>query len=205
MSTSSAGKYYVVWKGRRPGVYTTWAECAAQVQGYPDARFKAFPTREMAERAFRLGPKAAEMPMWTLAQPGPQVPSIAVDAAASQARGAVLYQGVLLLPKGNTQRLFQERLRHGTVPIGEFVALVRGLQWLEEHHRNLPLYTDSQTAWQWFQKGGPKETTLSRLPLETQERVRQLLTWLREHPGPWDVRLWETRQWGENPADFGRK
>ena len=25
-------KYYVVWKGFTPGVYTSWAECKAQVE-----------------------------------------------------------------------------------------------------------------------------------------------------------------------------
>jgi len=29
-------KFYVVWEGKKPGVYATWAECQAQVNGYPD-------------------------------------------------------------------------------------------------------------------------------------------------------------------------
>ncbi|MGE5774650.1 MAG: viroplasmin family protein, partial [Chloroflexota bacterium] len=27
-------KYYVVWKGHRPGIYTSWAECEKQVKGF---------------------------------------------------------------------------------------------------------------------------------------------------------------------------
>lgn len=45
-------KYYVVWQGRKPGIYDTWAECEAQVKGAAGARFKSFKTRMEAERAF---------------------------------------------------------------------------------------------------------------------------------------------------------
>ncbi|MRN06732.1 RNase HI [Lactobacillus sp. 0.1XD8-4] len=41
-------KYYVVKKGRQPGIYQTWAECQKQVSGYPNARFKSFKTLKEA-------------------------------------------------------------------------------------------------------------------------------------------------------------
>ena len=47
-----AKKYYVVWQGRTPGIYDTWAECEAQVKGAAGARFKSFKTRVEAERAY---------------------------------------------------------------------------------------------------------------------------------------------------------
>lgn len=37
-----ASKYYAVRNGRCPGVYETWNECKAQVNGYPGAVFKGF-------------------------------------------------------------------------------------------------------------------------------------------------------------------
>ena len=203
--TTKRPRYYVVWKGRRPGVYTTWEACKAQVDGYPDARYKAFPTREMAERAYRLGPEAARLPTWVLAEPGPQTPALAVDAAASQARGRVELQGVLLLPEGKVRPLFRETLAHATVPIGEYLAIVRALQWLHQRGKFLPVYTDSSTAWHWLQKGGPSPNTLRRLPPTTRRLVEEARSWLQAHPGPWDVRLWNTAHWGENPADFGNK
>ena len=43
-------KYYVVWKGRKTGVFTSWAECEEQVKGFAGAEYKAFSTREEAER-----------------------------------------------------------------------------------------------------------------------------------------------------------
>lgn len=35
-------KYYAVKVGRRPGIYSTWQECKAQVDGYPQAQYKKF-------------------------------------------------------------------------------------------------------------------------------------------------------------------
>ena len=46
-------KYYVVWKGRQTGIFTSWEECSAQVSGYPDAQYKTIYDREAAEQALR--------------------------------------------------------------------------------------------------------------------------------------------------------
>ena len=45
-------KFYVVWHGVTPGIYTSWAECKAQVNGCEGAIYKGFPTREEAEEAY---------------------------------------------------------------------------------------------------------------------------------------------------------
>jgi len=42
-------KYYAVRHGRQPGIYATWDECKAQVQGFTGARYKSFPNREQAQ------------------------------------------------------------------------------------------------------------------------------------------------------------
>lgn len=47
-----AKKYYVVWKGRKTGIFATWVECKTQVDGFPNARYKSFPTLESAKSAF---------------------------------------------------------------------------------------------------------------------------------------------------------
>lgn len=48
-----AGKYYVVWVGREPGIYRTWDDCKKQTDKFPSPKFKAFKTSEEAEAAFR--------------------------------------------------------------------------------------------------------------------------------------------------------
>jgi len=55
-------KYYVVWVGRKPGIYPTWAEAERQVKGFQKAKFKSFPTRAIAEEAFAQGAAAPSKP-----------------------------------------------------------------------------------------------------------------------------------------------
>ncbi len=52
---SVAQKFYVVWAGRQTGVFSNWATTHALVDKFAGARFKSFPTREEAERAFQAG------------------------------------------------------------------------------------------------------------------------------------------------------
>lgn len=47
-----AKKYYVVWKGRETGIFTTWPKCKSLVDGFAGAKYKSFPTLEEAESAF---------------------------------------------------------------------------------------------------------------------------------------------------------
>ncbi len=53
-----AKKFYVVWKGRTPGIFTTWNECKAQVDGFAGAKYKSFPTQAEAEAAYSGKPSA---------------------------------------------------------------------------------------------------------------------------------------------------
>ena len=54
-----AKKYYAVKKGLTPGIYTSWADCQAQINGYSGAIFKGFATIEEA-KAF-IGEEVQEM------------------------------------------------------------------------------------------------------------------------------------------------
>ncbi|PMH43140.1 ribonuclease HI [Vibrio sp. 10N.286.49.B3] len=47
-----AKKYYVVWKGRKTGIFTDWATCKSHVDGFNGARYKSFKTKEEAQLAF---------------------------------------------------------------------------------------------------------------------------------------------------------
>ncbi len=53
-----AQKYYVVWAGRRTGVFDNWPAALASVDKFTGARYKAFPSRGEAEQAFREGSSA---------------------------------------------------------------------------------------------------------------------------------------------------
>ena len=44
-----AKKVYAVRKGKKTGLYTTWAECQKQISGFSGAEFKGFATLEEAK------------------------------------------------------------------------------------------------------------------------------------------------------------
>jgi len=50
-----AKKYYVVWAGRKTGVFTDWATAQLQVDKFPGAKFKSFASQAEADRAFQSG------------------------------------------------------------------------------------------------------------------------------------------------------
>ena len=97
----SKQKFYVVWKGRTPGVYSTWTECDAQVSGFANAKYKSYPTREEAQYAYenKTGPDPKPKPVDKA--PKVLVPieniiqrSICVDGACSVKTTSMEYQAV---------------------------------------------------------------------------------------------------------------
>jgi len=70
--------FYGVHKGRIPGVYTDWASCQAQVNGYSNSRFRVFDTFEeaafFAETGKRPDESGSRMPFdkWKQKQPHSQ-------------------------------------------------------------------------------------------------------------------------------------
>ena len=96
---------------------------------------------------------------------------------------------------------------HGTNNIGEFLAIVHALALLEQQHiTGKTIYSDSHNAILWVQKKHCK-TTLERNG-KTEELYRVIERaekWLKTHNVTTPVIKWETRLWGEIPADFGRK
>lgn len=54
-------KFYVVWEGRQPGIYDNWEDCHEQIDQFPGAKFRSFPTQEEATEAFRADGGETEM------------------------------------------------------------------------------------------------------------------------------------------------
>ena len=129
--------------------------------------------------------------------------AIAVDAACSGNPGPMEYRGVHL-PSG--RQLFHFGPLQGTNNIGEFLAIVHALALMQQRGIKLPVYSDSYNAILWVGKRQCK-TKLARTAqtAQTYELVARAERWLREHPDHAPVLKWETAQWGEVPADFGRK
>lgn len=204
------GKYYVVWKGRKTGIFTSWAECEQQVKGFAGAEFKAFGSLREAEAALKSGYEAykgkpSSLGRWKDASIQPVLPSICVDAACSGSPGKMKYRGILL---ETGEELFRiGPFPDGTNNVGEFLAIVHALTWLEKHNKTMPVYSDSENAIAWVYTGECK-TQLKRTPrnLPIFILIRSAENWLAENELRDDAVLkWDTDLWGENPADFGRK
>lgn len=56
-----AKKFYAVRKGRKTGIFNSWDQCKAQVDGFPRAEYKSFPS-EWAAQQYLGGNKTDDTP-----------------------------------------------------------------------------------------------------------------------------------------------
>jgi len=206
-------KFYVVWRGKIPGLYTRWSECRKQVDGFDGALYMGFPTLELAQRAAQddpwkfIGKKLNTVSKIVCKDPliGEPIPdSICVDAACAGNPGVLEYRGVDT--KSAAELFHIGPFPHGTVNLGEFLGIVHALAYLKQQNSDWPVYSDSKTAIVWVRNKAIK-TTLVVSPKNQKlfELVERALTWIKENEYPNRILKWETEHWGEIPADFGRK
>lgn len=209
-------KFYVVFAGYQPGIYDTWEECKAQVDGFSGACYRAFDTCEDATAAFRKANDIEALQFYTfLSRPKPvinyaafpeiRLDAIAVDGACDKNPGGnVEYQGVSV---GSGQRLFHVGpMPGGSNNIGEYLGLVHALAYLaQKGDTSTPVYSDSRTALSWLRQRRCKTTV--QLPPESKlaQLVARADRWAATHSWLNPVLKWDTEKWGEIPADFGRK
>ena len=206
-------KFYVVWRGRHPGIFESWDDCKAQIAGYKGAQYKSFTTFEEAKKAFDGNysdystgkAKPAQLSQEELSRYGnPDYHSISVDAASSGNPGKMEYQGVDTKTK---KVLFKQGpFMEGTNNIGEFLAIVHGLAYLKERKSDRIIYTDSRIAMGWIRKKSCNtKLTESSKNKDLFNLIRRAINWLKENDYDTPIVKWETKAWGEIPADFGRK
>ncbi len=203
-------KWYVVWVGANPGIYDNWADAKSQITGFPNARYKSFPTVAEAQNAFRSAPKPSIRKKYEKAAPRmftEQIiqTSLSVDAACSGNPGLMEYQGVKT--SDGTRLFHMGPFPEGTNNIGEFLALVHGLAYLKKINQPLiPIYSDSKIAIGWVKK---KKCNTKLKPSPKNDKLFDLINrgekWLHENTYKNPILKWATKEWGEIPADFGRK
>lgn len=211
LNNMAKNKFYTVWVGRQIGVFGSWDECRLQVEGFPGAKYKGFPTREQAESAFKSEPDFSSnnepkiswqsLPEGT---PKPEPNTIAVDAACSGNPGKMEYRGVYV--DTGTEVFKSPVFEGGTNNIGEFLAIVHCLAWQQKNSISLPIYSDSLNGQKWVSE------MLCRTKLVQTEKNRYLFEvirraekWLHDNTFRVPIYKWRTEIWGEIPADFGRK
>ncbi|MDR6554091.1 ribonuclease H [Paenibacillus qinlingensis] len=215
---ASSVKFYVVWVGHKPGVYRSWAECQAQTNGYPQAKFKSYESENEARQALEKGwqkslnfaakgtgtQAAGKKSATPESAPEVDYDSISVDVGCSGNPGIVEYKGVDT--RTGEIIFYQGPISKGTNNLGEFLAIVHGLAYLKKKGSNQTIYTDSVTALSWIRK---KEVSTNLVRDTSTEEIWTLvdraLKWLHTNTYTNKIAKWDTKKWGEIKADFGRK
>ena len=107
----------------------------------------------------------------------------------------------------NSKEIFRQGpFPEGTNNLMEFLALVHALGFCKQRKISLPIYTDSRTAISWVRNKKVK-TRQPRTEKNKQlfDLIDRALIWLKENKYPNQILKWETKVWGEIPADFNRK
>lgn len=203
-------KFYVVWSGKKTGIYTSWEDCKEQVIGVKGSRYKSYPSKKLAEEAYKAGKdphsntQTNDQTKNLSRKTNFVLKSISVDAACSGNPGDMEYRGVCT---ENGKEIFHYGpIPNGTNNIGEFLAIVHALALLQEQNSNLPIYSDSQIALNWVRR---KQANTSIERSHSTKKIWDLLDrahrWLHENTYSNQLLKWETKKWGEIKADFGRK
>ena len=157
-------KYYVVWQGKKPGIYTDWDECKEQVAGVKGAQYKGFDSMAEAEAAIRL-----------------PYSSVVQSSGANGVNGSNGHQSGCLVIDENGMTA----VKPGTdnPPVLDALAV------------------DAACS------GNPGVMEYQGIYIPTRTRVfhYRAENWLRTNSYTTEIRKWDTDNWGEIPADFGRK
>lgn len=210
---SKKRKFYVVWHGKNPGIFESWEECKEQVMGFPNAVYKSFDSLAVAKEAYSnpsnqsVGKNKINKNL-SLEQKAlygePIENSIAVDGACNVRTGVSEYRGVWTNTK--KQVFYRGPFNDGTNNLMEFLAIVHALSYCYKEKLDVPIYSDSRNAILWVKKKEVKTTQVRTDKNETLFNfIERAIKWLNTHEYTNKVLKWETKAWGEIPADFGRK
>ncbi|MFW5850815.1 MAG: viroplasmin family protein [Bacteroidota bacterium] len=205
-------KFYVVWQGAKTGIFNNWGDCQKSIHGFPGAQYKSFTSYEEASRAFKEKPVQTTQTKTKTSKKKPTLPqsssiiqnSLSVDAACSGNPGIMEYRGVYV--KTGEEVFKIGPYENGTNNIGEFLALVHGLALLKKMNSPIPIYSDSITAMSWVRQKKCKSKLQEDLRnTEIFELIARAEKWLQTNTYETKILKWDTANWGEIPADFGRK
>lgn len=205
-------KYYAVWAGRQPGIYESWEECKAQVDKFANARYKKLnaTTKQEAIREFTqdiVPIKTSVVKVSPLSKKveKPVEKVLTVDGAANGV--CCEYQAVWTTGE---KAFSSAAFKSGTNNIAEFLGLVSAIRYLHEKNFPLIVYTDSVTAMAWVRDKTANTTArqTGKITHELEQLIIQAESYLKmndEILKKTKILKWETKLWGEIPADYGRK
>lgn len=186
--------HYVVWVGRETGVFDNWEYCKKQVTGFSGASYKSYQSKEEAERAF------SEYRLIVTAVP--DMDSISADGSCLKDK-TIEYRVV----DNKTKEIIDSaRFPEGTNNIAEILSLVSAIRYVQDNNLKKVIYTDSMNAITWL-RDKTIRTSLEETDFNAElfGYIRSAINWMQTNEVTADIRKWNTKKWGQIPADYGRK
>jgi ribonuclease HI len=144
-------KFYAVRKGKTTGIFLSWPECQAAIDGYPHAVFKSFSSNEEAE-AFVRGENLPQI-NHTITDKNTAI--VYTDGSFNIQHGTCGYGCIIITSEGETE-LFgkahcspDDMLNMRQIP-GEIEAVKEAVIYCQKHGiRHLIIYHDYTGVAQW--------------------------------------------------------
>jgi ribonuclease HI len=193
-------KVYVVFEGKKPGVYKTWNECLENTKGVKGSKFKGYPTEKEGNEALEKYTSHDEI------STEDENNSISTDVGTSGNPGKTEFR---VVETSDSKIIFNSKLYElGTNNIGEFLGVVWAMKYLKERNeQHRIIFTDSKTAMSWITKKAYK-TSLER-NAQTEEIYQEMeksIKWLKENnTEDFKLQKWNTLAKGQIKADYNRK
>jgi ribonuclease HI len=206
--------YYAVWNGRVPGVYDSWTKCQEQVKGFKGATFRKLKSSNYTDALVEF---KASHSVISQQQTSPLPNFLTVDGACNGTSkgGMCEYRGVMY--QGNafdlnsSNEVFRSKVYPGgTNNIAEFLGLVEGIKYFLSRGEPIKIYTDSVTALAWVRNCKANSSPMGGVSEELTKLISEAEMYLIEYSEKikgvsTQILKWNTKEWGEIPADFGRK
>lgn len=157
-----AKKYYAVAKGKTPGIYLTWNDCKAQVDGFSGAVYKGFATMQEAEEfVVRYGDRITAVDKQKNIQPDDNTELVStdthlvayVDGSYEHSMRQYAYGCVLVLAE-DTVTLNGSGNEEDYVTMrnvaGEILGSEHAIRWAVEHgYSSITIYYDYEGIEKW--------------------------------------------------------
>lgn len=157
-----AKKYYAVAKGKTPGIYLTWNDCKAQVDGFSGAVYKGFATVQEAEEfVVRYGDRITAVDKQKNIQPDDNTEPVStdthlvayVDGSYEHSMRQYAYGCVLVLAE-DTVTLNGSGNEEDYVTMrnvaGEILGSEHAIRWAVEHgYSSITIYYDYEGIEKW--------------------------------------------------------
>lgn len=195
-------KHYVVFVGRKNGIFDNWDECQKQILGFSGAVFKSYKTEYEAESEFNLFNKNKSSKGATDLKYGKPNVEICSDSSYSIKTKILEYRVVNIQSKQTlSHNQFKDLESKYVNNIGEFFGLVKAVKYVVDNKIELPIYCDSVTAIKWVTERKLKTNITDEYLLSLTNKGIEYLKTIKLPT----ISKWQTNIWGEIPADFGRK